>query len=230
MSRTAAPKANAAALLREGTRMSRTAAPKANAAALLREGTRMRRTAAPKANAAALLRAATPVMRVLATLATTGLALGLCGCSLLKEAPPQQARLPDAPAAASNDGPSAKVPTVRLITAQTPAVRAYRKVGAAHIYQTYPKRIYKGKIPPLVYAVVVTETDVDSSGRVTGVYFSRTPSHAPEVSGMIAELIKAASPLPSPGALGAHTYVETWLWDKSGQFQLDSLTLGQRSR
>jgi hypothetical protein len=65
---------------------------------------------------------------------------------------------------------------------------------------------------------------------VTAVNFSRTPSHAPEVAPMIAELIKGASPLPNPGKLGAHTYVETWLWDRSGQFQLDTLTLGQRSR
>jgi hypothetical protein len=168
--------------------------------------------------------------RFLAALATAGLVLALSGCSLLKEAAPAQAPSSGAPATAGDEGSSAKVPTVRLITPQTPAVRAYRKIGAAHIYKTYPKRIYKGKIPPLVYAVVVTETEVDSTGRVTGVYFSRTPSHAPEVSGMIAELIKAASPLPNPGAVGAHTYVETWLWDKSGQFQLDSLTLGQRSR
>jgi protein TonB len=62
------------------------------------------------------------------------------------------------------------------------------------------------------------------------VSFSRVPSHAPEVPPMIAELIKATSPLPSPGKLGGHTYVDTWLWDKSGKFQLDSLTLGQRSR
>ena len=135
-----------------------------------------------------------------------------------------------AAAESASDEPSAQVPTVRLITSQTPAVRAYRKLGARHIYDKYPKRIYKGKIPPLVYAVVVTETDVDASGRVTGVYFSRTPSHAPEVSGKIAELIREASPLPNPGRIGAHTYVDTWLWDKSGNFQLDTLTLGQRSR
>ena len=161
--------------------------------------------------------------------ATLALLLGLSGCGVLK---------PDAkrdsagatPSATADDGPSAQVPTVRLITAQTPAVRTYRKIGAAYIYKKYPQRIYKGKIPPLVYAVVVTETDIDATGRVTGVYFSRTPSHAPEVSGMIADLIKEASPLPSPGKLGAHTYVDTWLWDKSGQFQLDTLTLGQRNR
>ena len=51
-----------------------------------------------------------------------------------------------------------------------------------------------------------------------------------ERKGKIAELIRASSPFPSPGKLGAHTYVDTWLWDKSGNFQIDSLTLGQRSR
>jgi hypothetical protein len=122
------------------------------------------------------------------------------------------------------------VATVRLITAQTPAVRAYRKIGARHIYNKYASRIYKGKIPPLVYAVVVVETEIDATGKVVNVTFSRTPSHAPEVPPMIAELIKATSPLPNPGKLGGHTYVDTWLWDKSGKFQIDSLTLGQRSR
>ena len=110
-------------------------------------------------------------------------------------------------------------------------MRAYRKAGAGKIYKTYPQRIYKGKIPPLVYAVVVVETHLDASGRVTDVTFSRTPSHAPEVPGKIKKLIKDASPLPPPPAsIGAHTYVDTWLWDKSGRFQLDTLTEGQRSR
>jgi len=174
----------------------------------------------------ALRRLATPMARVL----VMALALGLCGCELLKPGDKSEGGASRSTSAASETGPTGKVPTVRLITAQTPAIRSYRKIGAAHIYKVYPKRIYKGKIPPLVYAVVVTETDIDDKGNVTGVYFSRTPSHAPEVSGKIAELIKAASPLPNPGKIGGHTYVETWLWDKSGQFQLDSLTLGQRSR
>jgi hypothetical protein len=158
--------------------------------------------------------------------AMLALLLGLSGCSVLKP----DATTTAAPGAAPESAASPEASSARLITAQTPAVKAYRKVGAAAIYKKYPQRIYKGKIPPLVYAVVVTETDVDADGRVKGVYFSRTPSHAPEVSGMIAELIKGASPLPSPGKIGAHTYVDTWLWDKSGQFQLDTLTLGQRNR
>jgi len=158
--------------------------------------------------------------------AMLALLLGLSGCSELQP----DATSTAAPGAASDDASSTPSSPGRLITPQTPAVKAYRKVGAAAIYKKYPQRIYKGKIPPLVYAVVVTETDVDADGRVKGVYFSRTPSHAPEVSGMIADLIKGASPLPSPGKIGAHTYVDTWLWDKSGQFQLDTLTLGQRNR
>lgn len=127
-------------------------------------------------------------------------------------------------------GPSARVPSVRLITAQTPAVRAYRKAAAAHLYKVYAKRIFKGKLPPLMHAITVVETDIDATGRVTGVYFSRVPSHAPEVPAEIEALIRAASPLPNPGRLGGHTYVDTWLWDRSDKFQLDTLTQGQRDR
>ena len=162
------------------------------------------------------------------------LAGGLAACTPLKPTVSPSAAIqapgPYAAAAPTTPAPTSAVAEVRLITAQTPAVRAYRKLASADIYKAYPKRIYKGKIPPLVYAVVVVETDIDATGRVVNVSFSRTPSHAPEVPPLIAELIRKASPLANPGALGAHTYVDTWLWDKSGNFQLDSRTLGQRSR
>jgi hypothetical protein len=157
------------------------------------------------------------------------IALALGGCALMDKPKTEEPARTDAPAPAPA-APENPVATVRLITAQTPAVRAYRKLGAEAIYKKYPKRIYRGRIPPLVYAVVVVETDIDAQGNVTNVTFSRVPSHAPEVPPKIAELVRAASPLPNPGKLGAHTYVETWLWDKSGNFQLDTLTKGQRSR
>ena len=154
----------------------------------------------------------------------------LTGCGLLKSDEKEAAKEGVTPALGKAGEAKSDVSTVRLISAQTPAVKSYRKTAAAHIYKTYAKRIYKGKIPPLVYAVVVIETDIDANGKVVNVSYSRIPSHAPEVPPQIAELIKEASPLPNPGKLGAHTYVETWLWDKGGNFQLDSLTLGQRSR
>jgi protein TonB len=169
---------------------------------------------------------------LLRMVAVAAVAVAIAGCSLLKPADNKaEDGKPASTSATDEASPGSRdVPTVRLITAQTPAIRTYRKIGARHIYNKYANRIYKGKIPPLVYAVVVVETDIDASGKVVNVSFSRVPSHAPEVPPMIAELIKATSPLPSPGKLGGHTYVDTWLWDKSGKFQLDSLTLGQRSR
>lgn len=174
----------------------------------------------------------TPIAARLArSAAIAAAALALAACSVLKPGGGSESGTGStSPGGATTTEGSRDVPTVRLITAQTPAIRTYRKTGARHIYKAYASRIYKGKIPPLVYAVVVVETEIDANGKVTNVTFSRVPSHAPEVPPMIAELVKATSPLPSPGKLGGHTYVDTWLWDKSGNFQLDSLTLGQRSR
>ena len=135
-------------------------------------------------------------------------------------------------AGSSPESKADEVPAAaETISFQTPAIKAYRKTGAGAIYKKYPSRIYPGKIPPLVYAVVVVETHVNADGSIRKVTFSRTPSHAPEVPPMIAELVMSASPLPAPPpGIGAHTYVDTWLWDRSGRFQLDTLTKGQRSR
>jgi len=158
--------------------------------------------------------------------------VALSGCSLLQKAEAPGAETPRE-VARQEAAAEVKAQTeseFKTITAQTPTIKAWRKIGAADIYKKYPKRIYKGKIPPLVYAVVVVETHLDANGKVLDVSFSRVPSHAPEVPPKIAALVREASPLPSPGKLGAHTYVDTWLWDKSGNFQLDTLTLGQRSR
>ncbi|MEO5738797.1 MAG: hypothetical protein ABIQ82_15230 [Variovorax sp.] len=168
--------------------------------------------------------------RITLLLAALALAAGLSGCGIF----PSTSKPADPDAAAqtpAQEQAKAALPeSARRVTAQTPAVRAYRKTGARYIYTRYADRIYKGKIPPLVYAVATVETHIDAKGEVESVTFMRAPTHAPEVSVQIVELIKKASPLPDPGRIGAHTYVETWLWDKSGKFQLDSLTEGQRSR
>jgi protein TonB len=55
----------------------------------------------------------------------------------------------------------------------------------------------------------------------------RGPSHAPEVMAEIERLVRAAAPFPSPPGFGRVQYVDTWLWDRSGRFQLDTLTEGQ---
>ena len=105
--------------------------------------------------------------------------------------------------------------------------KAYRKDGARHIYATYANQIYKGKLPPLVHAIVVVETELDASGNVRGVNMIRVPSHAPDVTERVRKMIQQASPLPAPTRMGGTKYFEVWLVDKSGRFQLDTLTEGQ---
>ena len=106
--------------------------------------------------------------------------------------------------------------------------KAYRKDGARHIYAAYRDQIYKGKLPPLIHAIVVAEVDLDDAGNVREVNMIRTPSHAPDVTERVRQMIRAASPLPAPKRMGGTKYLDIWLVDKSGRFQLDTLTEGQR--
>jgi hypothetical protein len=55
----------------------------------------------------------------------------------------------------------------------------------------------------------------------------RAPKHAPEVMAEIERTVRNAAPFPAPVKLGKVTYTDTWLWHKTGQFQLDTLTEGQ---
>jgi len=109
--------------------------------------------------------------------------------------------------------------------ASTP--RAYRRDGASRIYEKYPDRIYKGKMPPLLHAVGVLQVEVDSRGMVKNISWMRAPTHAPEVMHEIERMVRAAQPFPAPQRMGTVVYTDTWLWHKSGRFQLDTLTEGQ---
>lgn len=115
---------------------------------------------------------------------------------------------------------------LRVSTAVTE--KAYRQDAARHIYAAYPSRIYRGMLPPLLHAVIVTETDVDAFGVVRRVRVVREPASAKEVVPWVVGLIRRASPLPPPRGLGTVRYTETWLVDKTGRFQVHSLTEGQR--
>ena len=109
--------------------------------------------------------------------------------------------------------------------------RDYRRDGAKHLYSKNEYRIFKGKMPPLLYAVGVLQVDVDRMGKVERLNWMRAPSHVPEVMAEIERTVRAAEPFPAPSRMGGHvTYTDVWLWDKSGRFQLDTLTEGQRDR
>ena len=106
--------------------------------------------------------------------------------------------------------------------------REFRQDAARHIYKQNAHRIYNGQLPPLLKAVGVMDVVVDRRGHVLRVEWRRAPKHAPDVMKEIERTVLAAAPYPAPENLGEVTYTETWLWDKSGRFQLDTLTEGQR--
>ena len=131
------------------------------------------------------------------------------------------AHTPDGAAVATAPPPAAKA-------SEAADAKGYRVDGARHLYGVYADRIYQGKLPPLIHAVVVIEVELDAQGRVLNMQFIRVPSHAPDVAQTVRELIQRASPLPAPVRMGGVKFVEVWLVDKSGRFQLDTLTEGQR--
>jgi hypothetical protein len=79
----------------------------------------------------------------------------------------------------------------------------------------------------LLYAVGVLQVEVDARGQVRQLTWMRAPRHAPEVVAEIERTVRAAAPFPAPVRMGQVTYTDTWLWDRSGRFQLDTLTEGQ---
>ncbi len=133
---------------------------------------------------------------------------------------------PAQPDAAGVTGPvAASRGSARSSSANSP--RAYRQDGATHLYGLNADRIYKGRMPPLLYAIGVMNVEIDRTGRVTRLDWMRAPKHAPEVIAEIERTIRTASPFPAPTRMGKVVYTDTWLWHKSGQFQLDTLTEGQ---
>ncbi len=109
--------------------------------------------------------------------------------------------------------------------AKTP--KEYRHDAAKHLYEKNKDRIYKGRMPPLLYAVGTLHVGVNSHGMVDYVQWMRAPHHVPEVMAEIERTVRAAAPYPAAIELGGVIYTDTWLWDKSGRFQLDTLTEGQ---
>ena len=105
--------------------------------------------------------------------------------------------------------------------------KAYRSDAATHLYGLNKERIYKGRMPPLLYAIGVLQVEVDSRGNVRDLSWMRAPKHAPEVIAEIERTVRAAAPFPAPVRMGKVVYTDTWLWHKSGRFQLDTLTEGQ---
>jgi hypothetical protein len=169
-------------------------------------------------------------------LSAATLAVLLAGCKSTPLPPYQPSGTPSAPAAPATvpkTQPTQPVPTPPVSRApvqpsNASSARDYRRDGAKHLYQLNAHRIYPGMLPPLLYAVGVLEIEIDRQGNVMQTHWLRAPSHAPEVVAEIEDTVRNASPFPAASRLGRLTYTDTWLWDKSGRFQLDTLTEGQQ--
>ncbi|RFO97678.1 hypothetical protein DIC66_07415 [Rhodoferax lacus] len=156
-----------------------------------------------------------------------GTAVLIAACAT---APEPVAKLPPPPPPAPAPAPVVQAPQPlpflgKVSNAPTP--RDYRRDAASHLYGKNVGRIYAGKMPPLLYAVGVLQVDIDGRGNVTDIRWMRAPTQAPEVMADIERSVRSAAPFPAPVKMGRVTYTDTWLWHKSGRFQLDTLTEGQ---
>jgi periplasmic protein TonB len=173
-----------------------------------------------------------PALRPL-TPALLGAAAVLAACSSTPLPPDNAPRVATAPQAAP--APKAPAPAPQVATAPGMIIkssmasnpRAYRQDAASHIYGQNSDRIWKGRLPPLLYAVGVLQVEVDGNGNVRNMNWLRAPRHAPEVIAEIERTVRKAAPFPAPARMGKVVYTDTWLWHKSGRFQLDTLTEGQ---
>ena len=151
----------------------------------------------------------------------------VAACKSAPEPPPpaQDSRTPSSDAGAVRGPVPASAGSARASAATS--ARAYRQDAATHLYGLNAQRVFKGKLPPMLYAIGVLEIDIDRTGKVTRLHWLRAPRHAPEVVAEIERTVRAAAPFPTPSRMGKVTYTDTWLWDKGGHFQLDTLTEGQ---
>ena len=145
----------------------------------------------------------------------------LAGCTTT---PPPETPPPPEPVSNTNNNQDV---LKRPKSSKAKTSKEYRIDAAKHLYEANQSEIYTGKLPPLLYAIGVLRLDIAANGDVRSIVWMRKPGHAPEVIEAIEKRIRQASPFPAPIHLGNVTYTETWLWHKSGRYQLDTLTEGQ---
>ena len=166
--------------------------------------------------------------RMLGAVATGAAALlAACTSRLLPPAAPPVPADPPAAAASPQEVQSGATAITGMRSSSAATPKAYREDAASHLYGLNKDRIYKGRMPPLLYAIGVLQVDVDGRGNVRSLSWMRAPKHAPEVVAEIERTVRSAAPFPAPVRMGKVVYTDTWLWHKSGRFQLDTLTEGQ---
>lgn len=103
---------------------------------------------------------------------------------------------------------------------------------AQRIHDANGAKIFEGRPPHLLKAVVVLELTVDGDGRVQRTAVMRTPSHARDLGNEAIRTVHAAAPLPPPPRAmlnrGSVRFMETWLFRQDDRFQVRTLAEPQQ--
>lgn len=153
--------------------------------------------------------------------------LVLAGCSAPPPSPPAPSvsPAPAVPAPAATPTPAAR-PSGTLSEAE------WRRVLAQHILAANKDRVFEGRPPHPLKAVVVLELEVGADGRIRHVGVMRAPKHALGLGPVAVRTVQAAAPLPPPprallGRGSSVRFTETWLFRQDDRFQLRTLAQEQ---
>jgi protein TonB len=157
------------------------------------------------------------------------LAAGVTSCTVAPPEPaPEPAPVREAPREEVAVAPSA---AERTMQSSALTLAAYQRELAERIHATNADRVYEGRPPNPLRAIIVYRTEIDAGGQPVRVQLYRSPG-APELEARAAESLRRAAPFPRPrpellrGA-GRVTVLETWLFDYDGRFRLRTLALPQ---
>jgi protein TonB len=107
----------------------------------------------------------------------------------------------------------------------------WRRALAQHILAVNRDRVFEGRPPHPLKAIVVLELTVGADGRIQRAAVLRAPEHARELGADAIRTAQAASPLPAPPRAllgrGAVRYTEPWLFREDNRFQLRTLAQTQ---
>ena len=110
-------------------------------------------------------------------------------------------------------------------------VADYRQAFAHAIHAAAPEWVHSRRPQPLLRAVIVLHIKLGADQRWHA-HVLRTNDQQPEMLARAIETVHRARPAEAPAALHdelkRHGFVETWLFDRDGSFQVKSLAQPQQ--
>jgi periplasmic protein TonB len=164
----------------------------------------------------------TPSTRLARAAAAILLGSIAAACTTVQPPAPKTAAVPPAP--------PPKVAAIKPVPRPAPAPRyrsmqEYEVVLARSIYDSNAGHTVKGRLQPLLRAVVVLHFQIDAQGRVHNVRTWRAPD--PEADRLARASLRRTGALPAPPEAwlrdGALEVTETWLFNSDGRFHLRAL-------